>query len=149
MDKKVYKGFKSDEVTDEMLDEAAKLFSENYGVWGELAVDRMGKFAKAGRPVRLSKERLRNKYLPSEISLYVRVTVNGHLAVVHHAYRERGLAAGLLDEVRLDGDDVYGVMSSYLATCLAVSRAYKRPIDTTSLDFMKDNAQSIMKASLC
>ena len=49
MDKKVYEGFKSDEVTDEMLDEAAKLFSENYGVWGELAAERMGEFAKAGR----------------------------------------------------------------------------------------------------
>ena len=49
MDKKVYEGFKSDEVTDEMLDEAAKLFSENYGVWGELAAERIGKFAKVGR----------------------------------------------------------------------------------------------------
>lgn len=49
MDKKVYEGFKSDEVTDEMLDEAVKLFSENYGVWGEHAAERMGKFAKAGR----------------------------------------------------------------------------------------------------
>lgn len=48
MDKKVYEGFKSDDVTDEMLDEAAKLFSENYGVWGEHAAERMGKFAKAG-----------------------------------------------------------------------------------------------------
>lgn len=45
--------------------------------------------------------------------------------VVHHDYRERGLAAGLLDEVRLDGDDVYGVMSSHPAACLAASRAYK------------------------
>lgn len=50
MDTKVYEGFKSDEVTDEMLDEAAKLFSENYGVWGEHAAERMGPFAKAGRP---------------------------------------------------------------------------------------------------
>lgn len=32
-----------------MLDEAAKLFSENYGVWGEHAEERIGKFAKAGR----------------------------------------------------------------------------------------------------
>ncbi|KAI9674070.1 MAG: hypothetical protein M1822_009565 [Bathelium mastoideum] len=147
MDMKVYEGFRSDEVTDEMLDEAAKLFSENYGVWGEHAAERTGKFAKAGRPVRLSKERLRNEYLPDKISSYVRVTVNGHLAVVHQGYRERGLAAGLLDEIRLDGDDVYGVMSSHPAACLAASRAYKRPIDTASLDFMKDNAQSIMKAS--
>ncbi|TLD19497.1 hypothetical protein E2P81_ATG07114 [Venturia nashicola] len=168
MDKKLYEGFKSDEVTDEMLDEAAKLFSENYGVWGEHAAERTGKFAKAGRPVRLSKERLRNEYLPTEISSYVRVTVNGHLAgnafacrwsvdgrticwitqlVVHQDYRERGLATGLLDEIRLDGDDVYGVMSSHPAACLAASRAYKSPIDTASLEFMKDNAHSIMKIS--
>lgn len=40
---------RSDQVTDEMLDEAAKLFSENYGVWGEHAEERIGKFAKAGR----------------------------------------------------------------------------------------------------
>jgi len=45
--------------------------------------------------------------------------------VVHHDYRERGLATGLLDEVRLDGDDVYGVMSSHPAACLAASRAFK------------------------
>lgn len=46
MDKKVYEGFMSDKVTDEMLDEAAKLFSENYGVWGEHAAERTRKFAK-------------------------------------------------------------------------------------------------------
>lgn len=49
MDRKVYEGFNSDDVTDEMLDEAAKLFSESYGVWGEHAAERMGNFAKAGR----------------------------------------------------------------------------------------------------
>ncbi|KAI1754175.1 hypothetical protein F4782DRAFT_45539 [Xylaria castorea] len=168
MHKKVYERFKIDEVTDEMLDEAAKLFSENYGVWSEHAAERMGKFAKAGRPVRLSKERLRNEYLSSEISSYVRVTVNGHLAgnafacrwsfggrivcwttqlVVHHDYRERGLATGLLGEIRLDRDDIYGVMSSHPAALLAASRAYKRPIDTASLEFVKDNPQSIVKAS--
>ncbi|KAF2762735.1 hypothetical protein EJ05DRAFT_459522 [Pseudovirgaria hyperparasitica] len=168
MHKTVFESFKSDQVTEEMLDEAAKLFSENYGVWSEHAAEGMGKFAKAGRPVRLSKERLRNEYLPSETSSYVRVTVNDNLAgnafacrwsidgrticwitqlVVHHDYRERGLATRLLNETRLDGDDVYGIMSSHPAACLAASRAYGRPIDTASLEFMKENAQSIMKAS--
>lgn len=49
MDKKVYKGFKSNKVTDKMLNKAAKLFSENYGVWGELTAERIRKFAKVGR----------------------------------------------------------------------------------------------------
>jgi hypothetical protein len=47
--KKDYEGLKSNEVADKMLDEAAKLFSKNYGVWGEHAAERMGKFEKAGR----------------------------------------------------------------------------------------------------
>lgn len=168
MEKKLYEGFNSDDVTDDMLEEASKLFSENYGVWGEHAAQVMGKFAKAGSHVRLSKERLRNEYLPNDISSYVRVSVNGHLAgnafacrwtvdgkticwitqlVVHRDYRERGLAAGLLNEIKLDGDDAYGVMSSHPAACLAASKAFGSSINTVSLEFMKDNAESIMKAS--
>jgi hypothetical protein len=49
MEKKLYEGFNGDEVTDEMLEEASKLFSENYGVWSEHAAQSMGKFAKAGK----------------------------------------------------------------------------------------------------
>ena len=49
MDKKLYEGFSGEEVTDEMLEEASELFSENYGVWGEHAALSMGKFAKAGK----------------------------------------------------------------------------------------------------
>jgi hypothetical protein len=49
MEKKLYEGFTSDEVTDEMLVEASKLFSDHYGVWGERAAQSMGKFAIAGR----------------------------------------------------------------------------------------------------
>lgn len=46
--------------------------------------------------------------------------------VVHREYRRRGLATGLLREVRRDGgdgDDVYGVASSHPAAILAVARA--------------------------
>ncbi|KAF2023975.1 hypothetical protein EK21DRAFT_79750 [Setomelanomma holmii] len=168
MEKKVYEGFNSDQVTDEMLVEAAKLFSDNYGVWGAQAAENMGPFAKANTPVRLSKAKLRNDYLSKGSSSYVRVTVGGRLAgnafacrwnvgdkiicwitqlVVHHEYRERGLAAGLLNETRMDGDDVYGVMSSHPAACLAAAKAFGSSINTISLDFIKDNAESIMKAS--
>ena len=96
-----------------------------------------------GSHVRLSKEKLRAEYLPDgtgngSTCSYVRVVVNGRLAghvfacrwkynnkticwvtqlVVHHDYRERGLATGLLNLLRNsssddhDGDDdtIYGI----------------------------------------
>ncbi|MCJ1422368.1 hypothetical protein MMC29_000248 [Sticta canariensis] len=169
MEKTVYEAFHTDEgITDELLQEAAKLFSENYGVWDKQAPQMMGKFAKAGAPVRLSREKLRNEYLLSGISSYARVFVDGNLAgnalacrwsvdgktvcwitqlVVHRSYRERGLARGLLDQINRDGSDIYGVMSSHPAACLAAARAFGNSIDKLSLDFMKAYAESIMKAS--
>jgi hypothetical protein len=48
MNKKLYERFNSDQVTDEMLEEASKLFSENYGVWSERAAQHIGAFARAG-----------------------------------------------------------------------------------------------------
>jgi hypothetical protein len=50
MDEKVFRRFDGDRVTDEMLEEASKLFSENYGIWSEHAAEMMGAYAKAGRP---------------------------------------------------------------------------------------------------
>jgi hypothetical protein len=49
MEKKVFERFDGSQVTDEMLEEASKLFSENYGIWSDQASQKMGKFAKAGR----------------------------------------------------------------------------------------------------
>lgn len=98
-----------------------------------------------GSHVRLSKTKLRNEYLPSGISSYARVFVNGNLAgnalacrwsvddktvcwitqlVVHRDYRERGLATGLLNQISQDGSDVYGIMSSHPAAALAAARAF-------------------------
>ena len=44
--------------------------------------------------------------------------------VVHKDYRERGLATGLLSVLREDDDDIYGVMSSHPAACLAAAKAF-------------------------
>lgn len=139
-----------------------------------------------GSPVKLSKSRLRDNYLPNNASCtYVKVTADGHLAgnalacrwsckgkivcwvtqlVVHHNFRERGLAAGLLNALREDGDEVYGVMSSHPAACLAAAKAFgsikSRPsssdssaerltgsINTVSPEFIRDNAEAVMKTS--
>ena len=75
----------------------------------------------------------------------MRVTVDGRLAgnafacrwryknktvcwitqlVVHQDYRERGLAMGLLNQLRQHDDDIYGLMSSHPAACLAAAKAF-------------------------
>jgi hypothetical protein len=44
----VIEKFEGTLITKEMLSSAATLFSLNYGVWGPLAVEKMGSFAKQG-----------------------------------------------------------------------------------------------------
>ncbi|WEW59404.1 hypothetical protein PRK78_004876 [Emydomyces testavorans] len=162
MAKQVYEIFTGDEVTDAMLDEAAKLFGENYGIWGEQS-------HSPGKPVKLSGRRLRAQYLPDpSASYYVRVTIDGNLAgnafacrwkhggksvcwitqlVVDRDYRERGLAGGLLRSLRVDADDMYGIMSSHPAACLAAATSFGTNIEKVPLDFVKENAEAIMRVS--
>ena len=52
MSKKVFERFDGPQVTDIMIQEASQLFSENYGIWGEQAAEKMGKFAKFGKSIR-------------------------------------------------------------------------------------------------
>lgn len=100
----------------------------------------------AGERVTLSGRRLRAQCLPdnSETS-YARVTVDGTLAghafacrwlwqgqticwvtqlVVRKEYRDRGLAKGLLGALKEARDDVYGIMSSHPAACLAAATTF-------------------------
>jgi hypothetical protein len=44
--------------------------------------------------------------------------------VVHRDYRERRLAARLLNELRQDDEDTYNVVSSHPAACLAIAKAF-------------------------
>lgn len=84
--------------------------------------------------------------------------------VVHREYRERGLAAGLLNELKENDDDIYGLMSSHPAACVAAARIFggEYPlqncfvnailtvvdtINAVKLGFIGDHAEGIMKAS--
>ena len=40
--------FEGEMITEEMVAAAAKLFSQNYGVWGPMAAEKIGSFAKQG-----------------------------------------------------------------------------------------------------
>ena len=161
MAKQVFETFDGREVTDSILEEAARLFNDNYGIWGKnpansRSTPKPGKPQKTilmvfsnkriGSRVKLSKDRLRAQYLPNNVTCsYVRVTIEDRLAgnafacrwkykgnivcwvtqlVVHSDFRERGLAASLLNQLRQDDDTVYGLMSSHPAACLAAAKAF-------------------------
>lgn len=95
MAKQVFERFDGRELTDDMLEEAAQLFNENYGIWGEDPTNprptpKPGKSGRnvlilftdirIGSRVRLSKHRLRAQYLPDNATCsYVRVTVEDRL----------------------------------------------------------------------
>ncbi|KAK9241986.1 hypothetical protein V1506DRAFT_509881 [Lipomyces tetrasporus] len=185
MAKQLYEKFEGGQVTDDMLAEASVLFNENYGIWGNEAA-KLGAFAKPGSRVRLSKDRLRCQYLPEGAACsYVRVTVDGHLAgnafacrwisngrtvcwitqlVVHLDFRERGLACGLLNQLREDDDDIYGLMSSHPAACMAAAKVFGSKvhvaltivigtkfvtdsINLVNLDFIRKYTEAVMKVS--
>ena len=137
--------------------------------------------------MKLSRDRLRSEYLPENVDcFYAKVTLEDHLAgnafacrwkvkdkivcwitqlVVHSNYREHGLAFGLLNCLRRDDDNIYGIMSSHPAACLAAAKAFSSKKNTTlftmnfrtdhlsgginsiSTDFIRDNAESIVKQS--
>ncbi|KFX96048.1 hypothetical protein O988_05518 [Pseudogymnoascus sp. VKM F-3808] len=97
-----------------------------------------------------------------------RVTVDGNLAgnaficrwkcrdnivcwvtqlVVGKAYREQGLATGLLRSLREDRDDIYGIMSSHPGACLAAGKSFGTTIETVPLDYIREEADAVMRSS--
>jgi GNAT superfamily N-acetyltransferase len=108
----------------------------------------------------MSEKRLRAECLPSDAECsYVRATVDGCLAghafacrwkydekivcwisqlVVHRDYRERGLAMCLLNELKQNDDDIYGIASSHAAACLAAANAFGSEYVTKKLSSVVD-----------
>ncbi|KAK4136080.1 hypothetical protein BT67DRAFT_440229 [Trichocladium antarcticum] len=146
MTTEIFSEFQSEDITDAMLAEAAQLFSEHYGVWATPPPGRRG--GKPGTRVKLSGPRLRSQCLPAGSRCsYARVTVDGTLAgnafacrwdyqgrqvcwvtqlVVHRDYRERRLATRLLETLRDTDDEIFGIMSSHPAACIAIAKACAR-----------------------
>ncbi|OJD24668.1 hypothetical protein ACJ73_03972 [Blastomyces percursus] len=132
MEQKLFETFPGSLVTDVMFDEATKVFNENYG-----------------KPVKLSARRLREQCLPDPAATScVRVTVMGTLlempsraagntaektfagslqSVVDRKFRELGLASSLLWSIGSDSDDMYGIMSSHPAACMAALTGVATP----------------------
>ncbi|CAK7268758.1 hypothetical protein SEPCBS119000_003226 [Sporothrix epigloea] len=158
----LYETLTNNEVTSIDLVEAARLFSSNYGTWGEGS-------GRAGEPIKASPRRLREQYLPDAgDGSYTKVTIDGRLAgqafacrwkcngktvcwiaqlVVDKQYRERGLASGLLRSLMKETDDIYGIMSSNPAACLAAAKVFGSSIENVSFDYIKTNAEAVLASS--
>lgn len=72
--------YEPEDMTEGMIQDAAKLFSGNYGVWG-FAEQAMVFSARQGRRIRMSPRRLREQCIPpSARTTYVQARVNDELA---------------------------------------------------------------------
>jgi hypothetical protein len=73
--------YERENIPDHVLHDAAKLFSDNYGVWGPVAEQKMGSFAKHGRRIRMSSHRLEEQCIPpSARTTYVQARIGDELA---------------------------------------------------------------------
>ena len=138
-----YETFTGEGITETMVADAARLFSDNYGIWGPDCPT----FAKPGDRVKLNARRLRLQCLPEGANTaYTRVVIDGISAgnalvcrckhpddgrgvcwvtqlVVHKDYRGRGLAGMLLRALRAADDKIIGIMSSHPLALIAAARS--------------------------
>ncbi|RSM18506.1 hypothetical protein CDV31_002642 [Fusarium ambrosium] len=157
-----FQAFPQKDVTNEMLHAAATLFSEHYGIWGNGA-------KLSGKRVRVTPKRLQDQYLPEHADCYyTRALSEGRLVghaitcrwdwdgkrvcwvtqlVVHREYRNQGIATALLRLARVESDDVYGILSSHSFACMAAATSFGESIMNPPLDFTRQYAQEILKAS--
>jgi GNAT superfamily N-acetyltransferase len=144
-----------------MLSAAAKIFSENYGVWGD------------GKRVKMGPKSIKKMVLP-EIqeakNYYVRAMSGDVLAgnvfacrwvhdgrqvcwitqlVVKEDFRGEGIATSLLRKLREGHPDDrgFGLLSSHPAAVRAALRAFGRELESVDLEMTKEWAGKIMSSS--
>ncbi|KAF2455831.1 hypothetical protein BDY21DRAFT_348818 [Lineolata rhizophorae] len=152
------------EITSEMLQDAARLFSENYGIWGPRG-------PKPGSRVSMSAAKLRRECLPEKHEHrcgYSRIVVDGQLVanafacywdcaagricwvtqlVVRPEFRSRRFATRLLGAFLEEQVWAYGIMSSHAHACMAAVNAFGRKVDSVRLSDIRDHAELILAAS--
>ncbi|EEU33995.1 uncharacterized protein NECHADRAFT_85402 [Fusarium vanettenii 77-13-4] len=159
------------DLTNKILDDAAVLFREHYGVWasGTLLEGQLSDVYTPGNRIKINPKRLRDRYLPGHADCsYTRALLDGRLVghaitcrwdwdgkrvcwvtqlVVHTQYRNQGIATRLLRLSRADSDDIYGILSSHPFSCMAAATSFGDSIINPPLDFTRQHAQEVLKAS--
>ncbi|KAF3040979.1 hypothetical protein E8E12_009318 [Didymella heteroderae] len=155
-------------VTEDVMREAAALFSEEYGIWGPRA-EEMGRWCEPGVRIKMSRLKLRQQSLsPGTDSVLVCCRDNGGLVghafvtrwddgatrvcwvtqlCVRKEYRLRGVATALLKHLKHNDDHVFGILSSHPAALMALLRALGPGLEAVDLDFMREHAQNVLVTS--
>ncbi|KAH6631281.1 hypothetical protein F5144DRAFT_547417 [Chaetomium tenue] len=167
MTTEIFRDFHSPDIPDTVLVQAAELFSNHYGIWNTPA-GRPG--GKPGTRVKLNVSRLRSQHLPpgarcSYVSVHVDEALAGNVfacrweyqgrqvcwitqLVVHREYRGRRLATRLIEKLRDIDDEIFGIMSSHPAACIAGSKACAGfPLPHISRHFIQSCAKEVMASS--
>ncbi|KAI0071521.1 hypothetical protein K474DRAFT_1606810 [Panus rudis PR-1116 ss-1] len=158
-------------VTEEQLRACAKLFSENYGVWGADASPRL----TPGSRIRMSPRKLRSECLSDPArTLLVICTCDGrpdHIGhafatvwtcngesigwitqlVVHKDFRRQYIATTLVQTLKrqelFGRATIVGVISSHPATCNVVAKLTRLNVTEVDLSFIAEHAQRILSCS--
>ncbi|KAJ8116752.1 hypothetical protein OPT61_g1884 [Boeremia exigua] len=165
-----FKRVHGSEVTDAMLADTAALFSSAYGIWGPLASQKMGNFAKAGNRIKMSVPRLCEQSLsPSTdsellLGLYdnkiagyafaTRWQHGGHQICwvtqlcVSPEHRRKKLATKILLRLREGHNDhSFGILSSHPAAILGALRAWGSGIEKFDISMIRGDVHDVMVAS--
>lgn len=158
-------------IPNSIIDDAAALFSANYGLWGPLAEAKVGPSATWGKRILMSSMKLRSQCLPAgaESNTCIRALKDGEIVghvlasrwlhngrsqicwitqlVVSRGHREQRIASTLLACLRNSSDDALGVCSAHPATIRAALRAFGNPWDRFSLSTTQQYAASVMMKS--
>jgi GNAT superfamily N-acetyltransferase len=161
-----------DQITDEILEACADLFSDHYGVWAPNAAS-VSRFPKPGSRVKMNSEKLRAQSVSdaerSIVALcYVDDKLRGHVfatvwnsesdlvgwitqLVVHKDFRRRGIATRLMETLKshrlLANVSIVGLASSHPATCSVLAKYAGTRVDLLDLSFIKQNAAKVIQNS--
>ncbi|KPI45758.1 uncharacterized protein AB675_866 [Cyphellophora attinorum] len=164
-----YQIYRGDQISEPILTDAARLFSENYGVWGLQASSKLGTFAKAGRRIRMSSIRLKQQCLPPGAdNIYIRAVKGEKLVgnvfatrwvhqgrrmcwiaqlVVSSYYRNLRIATELLrklQEQEQGEEQAFGILSSHPFAIRAALRAFGHGLEKVNLSMTQKYAATTM-----
>ncbi|THH04297.1 hypothetical protein EW146_g10212 [Bondarzewia mesenterica] len=151
----IYIAHDGNEINDALLDRCAKLFSNNYGIWGQSPTATQGPKPGSSPPTFTYPMRLTRMQAVGLGCLAAGFTSRRvdwvTQLVVSVTARKRYIATSLLQMLKLHpifhGITAIGLVSSHPSACHALSNYTDFSIHSVDMSFCQQNAKSILEAS--
>ncbi|KAI0309333.1 hypothetical protein OF83DRAFT_1072201 [Amylostereum chailletii] len=157
------------DVTQDQLQACARLFSQNYGVWGPKA-SKVNEYLKHGARVKMTPSKLKSHWCLGVPGCTILATCHAEEELVPHAfattwdvglgkigwvtqlvvrqdYRQQGIATFLLGRLKQSQHTAFGLASSHPAACKALVKLAHTNIQDVDLEFIKGNADAILQST--